>query len=415
MRAERALGGIAVLAALCSMHRAGAAVAPPPLLPADGNTWDMFVAVQEQYDSNIYRLPPGVEPATVVSPNAEKSDGITTASAGGDGQWTPGRQVFELNLRVDENRFAHNTDLNNTSGYSNLLWNWEAGPRLSGDAAIEYNHSLASFAESRFLGRDLADTVTSYGDARIQLTPHWTVFGGINALNVSHSLPAAQYNDFHLKSGDVGLELATAVNNTFSLEYKYSRADFPTNQLAPSIPLTYSPDYTDDLLEFNVKYALTDKTLLTGYAGYRRRDFSSPLLEGFSRPVGRLELNWTPTEKTNLIFAAWHEVYAYLVSQTNYFLSNGGSIAPVWNVTEKVKLSFLASYEHQDYIPESATVILLGPLTNKITTEQASVVYTPRSSWILSLAYTHQKRDSNQILYQFADDLATGSVLYKFH
>jgi hypothetical protein len=413
---ERTLWTIAVFSMLAfAARRADAGVAPPPLAPDDGNTFDVYVAGQEQYDSNIYRLPPGVNAATVVAPDATKADSITTASLGGDGQWVGGRQVVELNLRADENLFAHNTVLNNTSGYGNLLWNWQVGPHLSGDASVEYNHALASFAESRYLGRDIADTTQYNADARYQFTPRWTVFGGFNDFNVTHSLAAAQYNDFHQKTGDVGLELATGVNDTFSVEYRYTEASFPPSNLVTVNDVSFVPDYHEDLPEFLFKYALTEKTQISGYVGDRKRTFDNSALSGFSKVVGRLELTWVPTEKTNVVFAGWHEVHAYLVSEANYFISNGGSIHPIWNATEKIRVAFLVSYEHQDFISDSVTVIQQGPLNANITTEQASVIYSPRSSWIFSLVFNHQKRDSNQLSYQFGDDLATASVLYKIH
>jgi hypothetical protein len=394
---------------------AHAAVAPPPLQPADGDTYDVWVAGQEQYDSNLYRLPPGSNAATQVAPNASLSDEISTASLGGDGQWEKGKQVVELNLRADENLFARNTQLNNTSGYANLLWNWQVGSRFSGDAAVEYNHALASFAESLYLGRDLTDTFQYYADARYQLTPSWALFGGVNDLNVTHSLAVAQYNDFHQKSGDAGIELAMGIEDTLRLEYRYTDADFPPNRVLDLGDISFTPDYRENLTELLFNFGLTDKTKIDGYVGYRTRRFTLTSVDGFSKPVGRLELNWAPTEKTDLIFAGWHEVHSYLLSETDYFVSNGGSVAPAWNATEKIKLSVLASYEHQSFIGESATVLLTGPLTAKITTEQASMIYSPRDSWIFNLAVNHQKRAANQLFYQFDDQLVTGSVLFKFH
>ncbi len=409
------LPGIAGAAALCATCLARAAVAPPPLQPADGDTYDVWVAGQEQYDSNIYRLPPGSNPQTLVSPRASLSDEISTASLGGDGQWETGKQVVELNLRADENLFARNTLLNNTSGYANLLWNWQVGSRFSGDASVEYNRALASFAESLYLGRDLTDTMQYNADARYQLTPRWALFGGVNDLNVTHSLLKAQYNDFHQKSGDVGIELATGISDWIRLEYRYTNADFPPNRVLTFGEATFTPDYRENLYEALFNFALTDKTKVDGYVGYRTRQFTLSSVDGFGKAVGRFELNWAPTEKTDLIFAGWHEVHSYLLSETDYFVSNGGSVAPGWNATEKLKFSFLASYERQNFIGQSAVIILSGPLSANIVTEQASMIYSPRDSWIFNLAVNHQRRVANQLYFEFGDELVTGSVLFKFH
>jgi hypothetical protein len=406
---------LCVLMAACAFGLAQAAPAPPPpaLLPDDGNTYDFYIADQEQYDSNLYRLPTDAgSVATLVSPKASRSDLINSASAGGDGQWVAGRQIVELNLRVDENRFEHNDDLNNTSYYGNVHGYWQVGAHLSGDAGVTYNHALASFDETRELGRDLTDTEREFGNARYQIGPRWAIYGGISDMSVEHSAQQAQYNDFHLKQGDVGFEIDTSADDTYALEYSYSDGGFPPSTLNGA-PL--ASDYHEDLLRLVMKYVFSDKTEIDAYAGYRKRDFTATDTKAFSGDVWRVAVTWQPTEKTQVLFAGWRELKSYASAESDYFVSTGGSISPVWNATEKLKLAFVLSYENQDYIAQSTSVIILGPLNAKIATEQANITYSPRSSWIFNLALNHQKRDSNQYTYQFGDDLAALSVLYKIH
>ena len=396
--------------------RADAAVAPPPLSPEDGNTFDFYVADQEQYDSNLYRLSPAVgDIRTIVAPNARRSDLISSPSVGGDAQWLLGRQVFELNLRADENRFAHNSDLNNTSGYGNLLWNWQIGSHLTGDAGATYNHGLASFAETRDLGRDLTNTTRYFGNARYQIGPVWAVYGAINDLEISHSAQQAQLNDFHLKGGDVGVEYATSGNDTIGFEYGYTDGGFPPSNLSTFNNVSFTPNYHEQLSRLLVKYTVSDKTEIDAYAGYRRREFTTTSIGSFSGDVWRLSVNWRPTDKTQVIVAGWHELHSYLVAESDYFVSKGGSVSPVWSATEKLKFAFVFSYENQDYIPQSPSVITLGQLNAKISTEQVNVTFSPRSAWIFTGSFIHQSRTSNQVLYQFGDNLATVSVLYRIH
>jgi hypothetical protein len=390
-----------------------AAVGPPPLVPDDGTTYDFYVADQEQYDSNLFRLPSDVGSiATLVSPNASRSDYINSLSLGGDAQWIAGRQILELNLRADENRFARNDELNNTSEYGNLLWNWEVGSHFSGQAGATYNHALANFEETRELGRDLTDAVRYFGNARYQVGPVWAIYGGISDFDISHSLMQAQFNDFHLKQGDAGVELDTGVADTYALEYSYSDGGFPPVALNGQ-PL--AADYHEQLIRFLVKYGFSDKTQIDAYAGYRKRDFTATGAEAFSGDVWRVAMTWTPTDKTQMVFVGWHELRSYTSAESDYFVSKGGSISPVWNATEKFKFAFVFSYENQDYASQSTNVVVLGPLNAQIATEQVNVTFMPRSAWIFNLAFNHTKRNSNQLTYQFGDDLATVSVLYKIH
>jgi len=395
---------------------AHAGVAPPPLQPADGNTYDFYVADQEQYDSNIYRLPSDFgNIATLVSPNASRSDYINTASLGGDAQWFLGRQMFTLNARADYNRFGNNDDLNNTSGYANLIWHWEVGSHLFGFVQADYTHALASFAETRDFGRDLTDSEHVFGKGRYQIGPHWAVYGGASGTNLTHNADLAKFDNFRLREGDVGIEYATSVDDTFGFQYRYADGRFPSSNLFTINGVSFTPNFKEDNIRFITKYVLSEKTQLDAYAGYYKRRFTETSLGAFSGDFWRVTLTWQPTEKTQLIFAGWHELHAYLVSESDYFVSKGGSISPVWNVTEKIKLDFLLSYEDQAYKSQSLAVLTLGSLSAKVATEQVDLNYSPRSSWIFSLSVRHQRRNANQQFFRFDDQLATAGVLYKVH
>ena len=397
-------------------HCADAAVAPPPLVVDDGDTYDFYVADQQTYDSNLYRLSPDLgNIATLVAPDASRADRINTASVGADGQWILGRQVIDFNLHADENRFSHNDALNNTSGYGHALWNWQVGGYFSGQVGVNYDHALASFAETRELGRDLTNTERYFGTARYQVGPHWALYGGVSDLTIDHSASQAKFNNFRLKQGDGGLEYASNTNDTLALEYSYSGGTFPSNNTFSLNGISFTPSYHEDLARVILKYSFSDKTQLESYAGYRRRTFTNVDIGGFSGDVWRVALNWQPSDKTQLVVAGWHELRAYLVTESDYFVSRGGSISPVWNATEKLNFALVFSFERQGYVPQSTSVIGQGPLNARVTTEQANITFSPRRAWICTLIVNHQKRDSNRLSYLFDDKLATASVLYRIH
>jgi hypothetical protein len=410
-----ALTGVAVIGMI---GHARAAISPPVLTPEDGTTFDLFVADQYTYDDNLYRIPENFGPvASLVAPNATRDDRINTASFGGVGQWIVGRQAFDLDLRADDNRFAHNTELNNTSGEASLLWNWRVGSYFSGQAGADYDRQLASFAETRYLGRDLVDSTDYFGNARFQVGPRWAITGAIHDTDTTHGAPAAQYNDFRTKFGNVGVEYATGVQDTIGLEYQYTDGTFPQDYIFDGAP--FNRDLKEDTTRFWVKYALTDKTQLNAYAGYLKHSLPAEPIGSFSGDIWRVTVSWEPTEKTQLVVAGWHELHAYLVNQTNYFVSKGGSISPVWLPTDKITVSIVGSREDQGYINggssiDTTNVLLLGARDDKVTAEQLNVSYSPRTRWTLNFFFRNERRDSNQPNFSYSDRLANVSVTYRF-
>jgi hypothetical protein len=195
------------------------------------------VGDQYTYDENLYRIPTFFNPAlSSLPPNATRGDRYNTLSLGGVGQWFVGRQNVDFTLRADNSRFAHSTALNNTGGDGSLIWNWLVGSHFSGQVGAEFNRALASFAETRYLGRDLVDTKTYFGKATFQLGPHWAIIGGAREMDINHGAAAAAYNNFKTRSGNAGLEFTSAVSDTFGLEYRYSRGIYPANYTFDGLP-----------------------------------------------------------------------------------------------------------------------------------------------------------------------------------
>jgi len=391
-----------------------AGVAAQPPLPEQGDSTDLYAGVQELYDGNLFRLAPGLTPGNAVDPNASRSDIETTGSVGADIQRVYDRQTLLFDLHVDENRFARNTNLNNTGGYGKLLVNWEVGPYFSGTAGANYSHALVSYGEALYLGRDLVDAQDYFGTARYQLGPHWSVYGGVDDSKLTHSASAARSSNFRTANGNAGGEYAFDSADTLALEYHYDEGQYNAGEVFTYGPYTFSPNFHDDILMLVGAHSFSDKTQLVAQVGYQKRFYPDTRIGSFAGDVWRVTFNWTPTDKTALAVAAWHELHAYLVAQSNYFVSEGGSITPTWFATEKLSFAAVFSYESQKYIPESQSYqTSAGPLKANIAVERVNINYSPRDFLQLSLAYIHGKRSSDSLSFIYGDDLATFSVLYK--
>lgn len=399
---------------------AGAAIAPPPPAPDEGTTFDLFAGDQYVDDDNIYRIPSNFGPvASLVSPRATQADRVNTVSTGGTGQWIVGRQDVDLTLRFDDTQFAHNTNLNNTGGDALLVWNWQLGPYFSGVAGVEFNRALASFAETRYLGRDSVNDSEYFGSIKYQVGPRWTIYGGVRDSDIVHGAELAAYNDFRRRSGNVGAEYAIGLANTFGIEYLYTEGIYPSNYTLNNVP--FDRNFTEDLYRGKVRYFFTEKLDLDAYAGYLQHNLSADnilptsIYGNFAGEVWRVTLNWQPTEKTQLAVAGWHELHSYLADASNYFISKGGSISPTWRPTDKITVTATASLEDQDFVANQTVLGLQAePRFDRIVAEQINIFYVPRARWTLTLFLRNEHRDSNEALYSYVDKLVNVSATFRF-
>jgi hypothetical protein len=379
------------------------------------NSFDVFGADQETYDSNLYRLPSYITNiAAVVGPNASRQDHVNTASFGADGRWSAGRQRFDANLRVDDNWFSGNNSLNNKSGTGKFVWTWRVGSLLSGQFGGNYARSLAGFAYTGYLGRDLVDSWEYFGSARYQLGPHWAVFGGGNEADTSHSALPVHVNDLRTKSANAGVEYATDVNNTFGVEYRYTEGRYPQNYIVLNAT-SFDRNYRDESTRFLVKYLPSEKTTLNASAGYLKRDYlNATSIGAFSGDIWRLSMQWQPTEKTQVVFAAWRDLQAFLYAESDYFVQKAGRISAIWSATEKFTVSTALTRSNQDYIGSSFSALTIGSRRDRVISEQTSIVYTPRRPLSINVSYRYEQRNSNQPQYKYHDNLVTAGLTYKF-
>jgi hypothetical protein len=377
------------------------------------DSWDVFAADQVTYDDNLYRLPSGlVNIFALLGPNAAPQDHINTATVGTDVHWVFGRQSLDVTALADENRFSRNVDLNNSAGNGKAVWNWRVGGYLSGTAGVDYYRSLAGFGYTGYLGRDLIDRSDYFGTAHYQIGPRWSIFGGVTESDITHSAKPEQFYDYHLKSGSGGIEYATAVNNTIGLQYQYSDARFPQGILLNEVP--FAQDYDDESTQVLLKYALTEKTLINASAGYLKRNYPDSTIGSFSGDIWKATVQWQPSDKTQALVNVYRQLQAYLEAESNYFVDTGGSVAPVWAPTEKVRVSLILSWDDENFIPSRLNALDVTSRHDKVTSQTASVIYTPMRLLTFNLSYRNEQRDSNDPFFQYDDKVASAGVTFKW-
>lgn len=381
----------------------------PGFAPDTVNAFQFYLGDQETFDDNLFRIPPGtVGVPGAAFPNASQSDWVNTSSVGAQGKYDIARQDIDFNVRANDNQFARNTALNNISSSATGDWNWTAGPYLTGTVGLVYDHSLASFGETRFSGKDLVTSLEELGSARYQLGPHWAVYGQVSGSTIDHSAEPEKYNDFHNRAGKAGVQYVNNGMDSYGFEYQFVDLTFDQN-----FDGVQAFNYKEDSGRFLVHYGITDKTFLDGYGGYLRRQYPGLAIGSYSGEIGRLALTYNWTEKTQFVVSGWHELHAYIDAESAYFVAQGVSIAPVWNASEKLSFTLLGSFENQDYIA-SSSVIVAAPRHDKVSGEQGTIRYSPRDAWIFNVFIRHEKRQSNEYVFSYNDNLISANATFRF-
>jgi len=320
-------------------------------------------------------------------------------------------------LSADYNRYFRNQDLNYVSSNDRAAWNWGVGDSLSGKIGVDYLRLLGGFANSAVYSRNIVNRSDYFASSRYQVGPRWGIYAGILGTDYSVSGPQATFNNSKSRGVDVGTDLSSETGRIgFDYRYNDSRA-------SGAVILNgdvFDPDYREERARVFVRYALTEKTVVDASAGYLKRQYPSASIGSFSGEIWRVSFQWQPTPKTQLLLGAWQQLNADLTSQTDYFRDRGVSLTPQWIASDKITFSANIAHDNDSYIGSSPVgLIPIAPLSqarhDNVTSENASMTYTPIRAIIITVTAGHSARNSNVSQFHYNDTQGTVGIQYKFY
>jgi hypothetical protein len=401
-RAICALGVAALLAPLAARaQNAGAA-------PDDDRRVVVRLGEQITREDNLYRLPDGVDPSLVLGPGASRDDSIGTTSLALLGHWMQARQELALDVALAANRFAENTDLDYTSGHGAVDWKWQLGHGWSGLLEARHEQTLASFANTRSLEKDVFTTNGYRGELDFDVGPRWRSIGGARVATTEHDNEERRGDDADLEDASLGVEYHTPRDSSLGLEYRRSRAIYPLSPIV--IGGGSASDYEDRRATMSLGYAPADKVTLKASVGYVGRTYLHAEGGDFSGDVWSVALQWMPASKVQLAIESWRDLKAYLDAESNHFVSNGESLVAAWLPVGSISVSLQISHEYQLYIgaEQDPLLALLPPRKDEPTTESVSVTYKLRERATFNVSYRSEARASNT--FRFDYDAAALSI-----
>lgn len=379
--------------------------------PDAAEPFEVYFTDRYSYDDNLFRLPDGLRLSDPGAPPVESLDDyINRASVGLRARLDAARQVFALNLRFDDVRYANNDELNFRGGSGDLAWDWQLASNWSGRVLAKYDRSLASFSNYLFFARDVVDASTYGGELRYAIGSRWAVLGAGSFADSDHSAEIRRINKFKGETLRGGVEYRTPSGNVFALDYRDTAARFP---IADNLPGGLPFRYDEQQPGLNISYAFTAITRMQVRVAHVERDYTDPRLGDYSGSTWNLLVHWAPRTKLYFDVKGWHELTAYTDAETDYFVSDGGSITPTWEVTSKLTLDAAFSYEKQDYVGSSVVLIPVeAGREDKVTSTQLNLEYAPRDFLSFALGYRWIERDSNRDLRGYDNSVVSAQVKF---
>jgi hypothetical protein len=363
-------------------------------------------------DDNVYRLPAAIDPADLLGPAARRDDLIKTSSVALDGRWQRGEQTVVLDTGLAAHRFTHNDDLDNTSGNAGLSWDWRFGGKWSGQLDGRRERSLASFANTTSLAKDVFDVVAYEGEARFDVGPRWRASLSARDAVTTHGDETRRGDDVAIENAAIGLHYHTPRSD--NLGWKYHRARASHHIAGAPAAARSASDYDERGASFELRYLLSQKVQVEGSIGYLERTYPYAARGDFSGDVWSVALQWSATVKTQLALQRWHELKAHFDAEADHFISTGSGLVASWVPRDRLRIALQVAREQQRYIGAAAEPAGGSLRYDEPRTRSLRLTYTPRERVSLDVAYRRETRDSNRLRFDYAAEVLSVAYELKF-
>jgi len=377
---------------LCALGGAAACVCPVPALADAADTLNFSVGLTQQHDNNLFRLPDGINPLPLTGQSA-RADRITTATLGVNLKKAYSLQQFEASYEHISNRYATYAYLDNEADNARAAWRWQFTPRLKGNLSFNRSQALVSFGDYTNYGTKNLRTNTA-----TRLDADWNVFGngwhlrgGAEQNRSRNSQLFTQDEGSRVASADFGVRYVFPSSNWIDFITRSGEGEFLGRSI--DIPNQLDTGFRDRRHEVRA-YWMHGKTILEGGLGYAARDYDHFASRDYGSGIGNLKWTWTPTGKLALIVSWKRDLAAFTDATSSYYQQDIYSIAPVWQVDAKLRLSLKFDNIRRDY-RGPVTLLPFVARNDRSNIAQLSAEWTPLRALTVSGYYLDDSRDSS--------------------
>jgi len=401
--------------------------APNAAYTPDPNPYYVGVGQGFTHDTNVYRIPSG--PGDTYS---------STTLFGGFDQPISRQRVYGRG-GVSLNRYADETQLNNTSYDLSLGADLETIEHISGSVNVGLSQNLAS-ASATFgapaAGRNLQKTERADGRLRWGGPSLFTIEGGLNYVAVDYSAPQFVTSESRETTAILGLYYRPSPILRVGVAYRYEYTKTPKALFDPN-SATYSPNTTDgNNVDLIADYTPDAQLKVNARLSYTRQTNSVIATSDFSGLTGSLAVTWQPTAKTSVVFDASRDAGFEANSLTQYAVVQSGTgltLTPISVVYENNRVTdsvgLAASYAATAKITASAGVrytrarlaaaVNAGVDARDVDVSKAataSVNYAINRAWNANCTVAHETRDVTALVsYSYTANVIGCATQFTWH
>ena len=394
------------------------AAIPASSRAAQGDPPNFNVAQGVVFDSNMFRLPDGVEPSAAATgvANPPRSETYLTTHAG----FNIDRSYSRQRVRADFGftHYAHDAytylDSNGISGAA--IWDWAVGDRWKGTLIYDRLQTPSSdvirtgFQSAYRLDQSYTATADYWWH------PTWSAGAGLVKASSNYNNATNPFSDYD--AGVVDAHLMYRSRRGSQVRVLARKTD-GNHSNGSSLPQTGVPalSYVQMDYEADTTWVVDPHSSVVGRVGYSRFEYEgiTPGLQNFEGPTGRLAYDWMLTDKTTVSVVLRRDIAPELLYYANAAVvaTSAASLGASLAISPRISVQGVAEVRRQLTRETGAFNTPFGDADS--TQFTLTGTWTPERHLSFSVILGHETRAAdNSVLPPYDDNTFSANLVFLF-
>jgi exopolysaccharide biosynthesis operon protein EpsL len=256
----------------------------------DQDVFKLTAGYSLQTDSNLFRLPAGVDPTPLIG-RSSTAEQIGVTSLGFKLNKPYSLQRFELSVGLEDYSYQNFNYLSFTAVNAGAAWRWSLTPSLRGNLTFDRKETPNSYLDYQgFRQRNQnTDTQTRF-DAGYDIDGAWRVLAGMTRADQVNLLPVVALGDTSTASADIGLQYRFGSGSTLTYALKSADGKFLNRPLQPELLLDDAYRQLDH--EVRLSWVINGKSTADVSAAYIARAHPNFAQRDYNGVNAGININW---------------------------------------------------------------------------------------------------------------------------
>lgn len=370
--------------------------AAEPAFALDDDVFGVSLFADDRYDSNLYRLPDGVQPFG----NSRRSATTRTYGVGLDLNKTYGLQNFSISGNVTKAQYSPYDFLDATSRVINASWRWTLTPSLTGTLSVVRSQTPNNFSDTGVITRTNLRKVEDRTFS-VDYRPGAAIHPRLSVLQDEDRSQQQTFNRQNARSTSLegGLVYDFRSGNEAEIYFRRGRGNYINVDANPVIQ--QDSQFNEHETGLAAHYRSSGFSSFDGRLGYLSRDNRDFSSRNFGGLDGQLTYTYAATGKTQFQIVASRSLGGTQDLASSYSQDTTVSFNPIWSATSKITVRPGFSLTRRTF--QGAIVPVAENLKMTMRDLSLQVDWNIYRTLTVSVAATKENRSSNNALFQFSD------------